>query len=63
MQVLIAVRKDILNKIIIENWTDLASHSYCIALDIKELKQVSRKYSRKTRIVNIYDNKIGKRCV
>ena len=63
MQVLIAIRKDILNKVIIENRTDLVSHPYYIALDIKKLNQVSRKYSRKTQIVNLYDNKIGRECV
>ena len=63
MRVLTAIRKDILNKIIIENWTDLASHPYCIVLNIKELNPVSRKYFRRTRIVNLYDNKIGNRCV
>ena len=59
MQVLIAVRKDILNKVIIENRTDLVSHPYCIVLDIKELNSVSGKISRRTRVVNLYDNKIG----
>ena len=62
MRVLIAVRKDILNKVIIENRTDLVSHPYCIVLDIRELNPVSGKYSR-TRVVNLYDNKIGNRCV
>ncbi len=63
MRVLIAVRKDILNKVIIENRTDLASHPYCIVLDIKKLNPVSGKYSRRTRVVNLYDNKIGNGCV
>lgn len=63
MQVLIAVKKDILNKIIFENFTDLVSHSYYIILDIRELSSVSRKYSRRTRLVSLYDNKIGNRCV
>ena len=31
------VKKDILNKVIIENWTDPASQLYCIVSDIKEL--------------------------
>ena len=44
MRVLIAVKKDILNKVIIENWTDLVSHPYCIVLDIRELHPVSGKY-------------------
>ena len=63
MRVLIAVRKDILNKVIIENRTDLVSHPYCIVMDIRELNPVSGKFSRKTRDVNLYDNKIGNGCV
>ena len=43
MQVLIAVKKDILNKVIIENRTDLISHPYCIVLDILERNPVSGK--------------------
>ena len=63
MLVLTAVRKDILNKVIIENRTDLVSHPYCIVLDIKELDPISGKYSRRTRVVNLYDNKVGNGCV
>ena len=60
MQVLTAVRKDILHRVIIDNRTDLISHPYCSVLDIKELHSVSRKVMRKTRVVNLYDNKVGK---
>lgn len=63
MQVLIAVKKDILNKIIIENQTDLANHPYCVVLDIKKLNLVFGKYFRTTRVLNLYDNKIGNRYV
>ena len=63
MRVLVAIKKDILNKVIIENRTDLVSHPYCIVLDIRERNPTSEKYSRKTRVVNLYDNKIGNRCV
>ena len=63
MQVLIAVKKYILNKVIIENRTYLISHPYCIVLDIKELNPVSGKFLRKTKIVNLYDNKVGNGCV
>ena len=63
MRVLTAVRKDILHKVTVENRTDLVSHPYCIVLDIRELNPVSGEYSRKTRVVNLYDNKIGNGCV
>ena len=36
MQVLIAVKKDILNKVIIVNQMDTIKHPYCLYLDIKE---------------------------
>ena len=48
IRVLVAVKKDILNKIVI---------------DVRERNPVSRKYSRRTRVVNLYDNKIGNGCV
>ena len=58
MRVLIAVKKDILDKDIIDNQTDLISHFYCLYLDIKEFDWKSGKSPRKTRIINLYDNKI-----
>ena len=63
MRVMIAVKKNVLNKVIVENRTDLVSHPYCIVLDIRELNPVSEEYSRRTRVVNFYDNKIGNRCI
>ena len=59
MRVLIAVKKDILHKIVIDNRTDLISHPYYLCLDIKEFDLQSGKNLRKTRIVNLYDNKVG----
>ena len=60
MRVLMAIRKDILNKVLIENRTDLVSHPYCSVLDIKELHPLSGKVLRKTRVVNLYDNKVDR---
>ena len=60
MQVIIAVRKDIPNTIIVENQTDLISHPYCICLDIKEIDGQTERRLRKTRVINLYDNKIGR---
>lgn len=59
MRVLIAVRKEILSKVVIENRTDLVSHPYCMVLDIRELHPQSGRCLRKTRVVNLYDNKVG----
>ena len=57
---MIAVRKDIPNNIIVENRTDLLSHPYCIYLDIKEIDGQTERCLRKTRVINLYDNKIGR---
>lgn len=58
---LIVVKKDLLNITIVENRTDLISHLYSMVLDITEDHIYCRGQKRKTRIVNIYDNKLGKR--
>ena len=60
MRVLTAVRKDILNKVIINNWINLASYLYYYVLDIKKLYSRFRKILRKIRVVNLYDNKVCK---
>ena len=60
MRVLTVVRRDILNKVLIENRTDLVSHPYCLVLDIKELHPISGRVLRKTRVINLYDNKVGR---
>lgn len=53
-----AARKNILNNVIEENRTDLVSHPYCLAVDITEFAPLSQRRKRKTRIINVYDNKI-----
>ena len=60
MQVLTGVRKDILHRVIIDNRTDLISHPYYSVLDIKKLYLLTKKVVKKTRIINLYDNKIGR---
>ena len=60
MQVLTAVKKEILSKVIIDNQMDLVHHLYCLVLDIKELYHLSEKVLRKTRVINLYDNKAGR---
>ena len=60
MRVLTTVRKNILNRVLLENRTDLVSHPYCTVLDVKEFHPLSGKVLRRTRIVNLYDNKVGR---
>ena len=59
MQVRIVVRKDISNIIIVENWTDLISHLYYICLKIEDIDGKTKRLLRKTRVINLYDNKIS----
>ena len=61
MHVLIIIKKDILDRVIINNQTNLISYFYCLYLDIKKFDSKTKKNPRKTRIVNLYDNKIGQK--
>lgn len=63
MQVLIVIKKNILNKIIVENKTNLVSHLYYIVFDIKKFNPIFRKNLRKTKVVNVYYNKIGNKSI
>jgi Endonuclease-reverse transcriptase len=58
-RVLIAIRKDLLTKVITEARSDLVNHSYVIALDIWDLQLDTQKKARRTRLINCYDNRIG----
>jgi ribonuclease HI len=63
-RVLIAVRRELLNQANLEARTDLIDHPYFLALDIWELDGGPlRKQVRRTRIINCYDNWIGRGCV
>jgi hypothetical protein len=50
--VVTAVRRDIVDKVVIEARTDLADHPYFVVLDVVEQE-------RRTRVVNCYDNQLG----
>jgi len=59
-RVFIAVRRDLAAQVIIEARTDLINHPYAIALDIWELHPKTKAKRRRTRLINIYDNRIGR---
>lgn len=61
--VLIVVKKDILKKIIIDNQNNLVYYLYYIILDVKKRNLGSRKYSKKTKDVNLYNNKTRNRYI
>ena len=61
-RVVIAVRRDLLDQLIIEARTDLISHPYILAVDIWDLDR-AREKARRTRVINCYDNWVGaSRC-
>ena len=57
-RVLIAIKKEILTNIVIENRSDLVNHPYFLVLDIWDLSKTKQKM-RRTRLINCYDQKIG----
>ncbi len=59
MQVLQLFQNNILNRVIIEIQTDFTNHPYYIVWDIGKLHSISEKFWTRTKMVNIYDNKIG----
>ena len=62
MRVMTAVRKDLLNKIVIEHRTDLVNHPYFILFEIQDLDQQSKRPGKKTRVPNAYDNRVKQGC-
>ena len=57
-RVLIAIKRDLLTKIITESRSDLLNHLYFLVIDVWELHPQSKQKWRKTRLINCYDNKI-----
>jgi hypothetical protein len=55
-RVLIAIRKDLQNNLIIELRTDLINYLYALALDIWDIHYITRKKIRRTRLINVYNN-------
>jgi hypothetical protein len=58
-RVSIAVKRDIMAQIIIEARTDLINHPYTLVLDIWDIQPVIKTKKRRTRLINVYDNRIG----
>jgi hypothetical protein len=58
-RVAIAVKRDITAQLIIEARTDLVNHPYALVLDIWDIHSYIKTKKRRTRLINIYDNRIG----
>ena len=46
-------------QLIIEARTDLLNHPYALVLDIWDIQPVTKTKKRRTRLINVYDNRIG----
>ena len=57
-RVAMAIRRDLLNKVMVEARTDLLDHPYLMVLDVWELGR-AREKTRRTRVINCYDNWLG----
>ena len=51
-----------MDKIMVDHKTDLVNYLYFMLLEIKELDPRSKRPGRKTRVVNAYDNRVGRGC-
>lgn len=51
-----AMRKKLIDKIVIDHKTDLLNHSYFMLLEIWRLNLQQKRPERKIQVVNIYDN-------
>ncbi len=60
IRVMTVVQKDFTDKIMIEHRTDLINHLYVTLLEIRKLDPRSKKPTRKTQIINVYDNRVGR---
>jgi hypothetical protein len=58
-RVLIIIRKDLQNNLIIELRTDLINYPYTLTLDIWDIYHIIRKKIRRTRLINVYNNIIN----
>ena len=57
-----AMKKELIDKIVVDHRTNLVNHPYFILLEIWELDFWLKKPERKTRVVNLYDNWVGRDC-
>lgn len=58
IRVIIEVRKNLLDKIVIEHKTNLVNYFYFISLEIQDLNQQSKWPGKKTQLLNTYNKEI-----
>ena len=57
-RVLIVAKKELGNKIIVENQIDLVDHPYFVTLDIQNIDEQSNRPKSRIKVINIYDNRV-----
>lgn len=54
---------ELVDRIIVENRTDLIDHPYFLALEIRNRDSWLKKPTREIRVVNAYDNQVGQEYI
>lgn len=62
-RVLTATENDLVDKIVIDNKSDLADHPNFLVLNIRDIDKISQKATKRTRVINAHDNRIGQSCI
>lgn len=62
IKVMTAVKKDLIDKVMVDHRTDLIDHPYFMLLDVRKLDLQSKIPGRKTRVINVYDNWVRRKC-
>ena len=57
-----AVKRTLVNKIVVDHRTDFINHPYFMLLEIQEIDPRSKRLRKKTCVVNIYNNQIRRGC-
>lgn len=57
-----AVKKDLVEKVVVDHRTDFADHPYFMLLEVCELDLQSKRPGRRSRVVNVYNNWVGRGC-
>ncbi len=63
MRLITTVRNNIVDKIVIDYRTDLIKHPYFMLLEIQKLDPQSKRPKRMIRVINIYNNQVGRSCI
>jgi hypothetical protein len=54
-----AIRRDLIAITVVKARIDLVDHPYALALDVWDTHRETKAKRRRTRLINVYDNRIG----